>query len=110
MENENTYRTFFGITQEPFRTDPALTDILQTDELKAVNQRFEYAVRLGGAALVTGEIGSGKSTALRYASEQLHPSEYKTFISQQHLAPYWNCIVRSHPKWALTNPVTLKQL
>ncbi len=79
MENENTYRTFFGITQEPFRADPALTDILQTNELKAVNQRFEYAVRLGGAALVTGEIGSGKSTALRYASEQLHPSEYKTF-------------------------------
>jgi type II secretory pathway predicted ATPase ExeA len=28
-------------------------------------------------ALVTGEIGSGKSTALRYASGKLHPSEYR---------------------------------
>ena len=28
-------------------------------------------------ALVTGEIGSGKSTTLRYVTEKLHPSEYR---------------------------------
>lgn len=75
---ETNYRAFFGMTQEPFRPDPDLNEILQTDELKAVKSRFDYALGLGCSALVTGEIGSGKSTALRYASEQLHPSEYKT--------------------------------
>ena len=46
--------------------------------LKGVKSRFEYAVRLGSLALVTGETGSGKSTAARYCTEQLHPSEYRT--------------------------------
>jgi energy-coupling factor transporter ATP-binding protein EcfA2 len=42
----------------------------------AVNSRFHYAVSVGGVAAVTGEIGSGKSTAVRYAQAELHPAEY----------------------------------
>jgi type II secretory pathway predicted ATPase ExeA len=75
----NNYRSFFGFTKEPFTTDLKIKEILETEELKAVTKRLDYAVRLGGAALVTGEIGSGKSTALRYSAEKLHPSEYETF-------------------------------
>jgi len=75
--NEN-YRTFFGFETEPFASDIALSDILKTDNLMGVNDRFSYTVRLGGVALVTGDIGSGKSTALRHAIGQLHPSEYQT--------------------------------
>lgn len=74
-----SYRTFFALTQEPFSSDLQLSDILQTPELIAVKERFDYALRLGAMALVTGDIGSGKSTALRYAIGQLHPSEYATF-------------------------------
>jgi type II secretory pathway predicted ATPase ExeA len=75
----NNYRSFFGLKKEPFGSDLKTSEILETDELKSVTKRLDYAVRLGGAALVTGEIGSGKSTALRYYSEKLHPSEYVTF-------------------------------
>jgi type II secretory pathway predicted ATPase ExeA len=75
----NNYRSFFGLKKEPFGSDLKTSEILETDELKSVTKRLDYAVRLGGAALVTGEIGSGKSTALRYSSEKLHPSEYVTF-------------------------------
>jgi type II secretory pathway predicted ATPase ExeA len=74
-----TYRTFFGFGREPFISDLALKEILQTEELTAAQKRFEYTLRLGGVGLVTGEIGSGKSTALRYASGNLHPSAYQTF-------------------------------
>ncbi|CAO0823131.1 hypothetical protein DFAR_340014 [Desulfarculales bacterium] len=35
---------------------------------------LEYAIRLGVPALVTGDVGSGKSTALRWATSRLHPS------------------------------------
>ena len=73
-----SYRTFFAFTQEPFRSDLALNEILQTPELIAVKERFDYALRLGAMAVVTGDIGSGKSTALRYAMGQLHPSQYVT--------------------------------
>ena len=73
-----TYRAFFGFETEPFASDIALSDILKTENLLGVNDRFAYTVRLGSVALVTGDIGSGKSTALRYAIGQLHPSEYQT--------------------------------
>ena len=59
------YRTFFGLSREPFRSDLSLEEILQTPTLAAVQDRFEYTVRLGAIALVTGDIGSGKSTAWR---------------------------------------------
>ena len=75
---KETYRAFFGLEREPFRADPGLKEILETDELKGVKERFDYALRLGAIALVTGEIGSGKSTTLRYAAARLHPSEYQT--------------------------------
>jgi type II secretory pathway predicted ATPase ExeA len=73
------YRTFFGFTAEPFAADLAQNDILVTEAVTQVQSRFDYAVRLGAIGLVTGEIGSGKSTALRFASASLHPSEYQVF-------------------------------
>jgi len=74
-----SYRTFFALTREPFSSDLNVNEILQTQELLAVKERFDYTLRIGAMALVTGDIGSGKSTALRYAMGQLHPSEYATF-------------------------------
>jgi len=73
------YRTFFGFKKEPYGTDLELSEILKTPDLIAVKERFDYALRIGAMALVTGDIGSGKSTALRYAVGQLHPSEYTSF-------------------------------
>jgi general secretion pathway protein A len=63
-----SYRTFFGLTREPFSSELNLHEILQAQELLAVEESFDYALRIGAMALVTGDIGSGKSTALRYVS------------------------------------------
>jgi type II secretory pathway predicted ATPase ExeA len=73
-----SYRAFFGLTHEPFRADLELDTILQTEGILAVNQRVEYVIRIGGIGLVTGEVGAGKSTALRWSAGQLHPSRFKT--------------------------------
>ncbi len=54
------YRLFFGLEREPFASD-------------IEKEHIHYAMRTGAVALVTGEIGSGKSTALRYVTESLHP-------------------------------------
>jgi general secretion pathway protein A len=72
-----SYRAFFGFAREPFTANIELDGILQTPELLAVNQRVEYVIRLGGIGLLTGEVGAGKSTALRFAAGRLHPSKYK---------------------------------
>lgn len=71
------YRTFFGMKKEAFAGDLRLNEIYETDDIRSIQERFHYAVRLGAVALVTGEIGSGKSTALRYVAAKLHPSEYR---------------------------------
>ncbi len=71
------YRAFFGMKKEAFSGDLSVKEIFETNDIRSVQDRFEYVVRLGACALVTGEIGSGKSTALRYVASKLHPSEYR---------------------------------
>ena len=71
------YGAFFGLTRHPFAADLALDAILKTKDLTAVHERIGYTVGLGAIALVTGEVGAGKSTALRWVAGQFHPSKYK---------------------------------
>ena len=66
------------MSREAFPTDINIKDILETQDIAAIKERFDYTVRLGAIATLTGEVGSGKSTALRYVISKLHPSEYKT--------------------------------
>ncbi len=72
-----TYKAFFGLSKEPFTADIPVQNILVTSEIKAVAERFKYAVRLGATALITGEVGSGKSTALRWVINGLNTADYK---------------------------------
>jgi len=72
-----SYRQFFALQREPFGADIPRKDIMLTKFLSATQERIHYALRLGAVVLVTGEIGSGKSTTLRYVLGGLHPSEYK---------------------------------
>ena len=78
MTMNHNYRSFFGLKKEPFGSDIRVSEILKTTELIDVKQRFDYIIRIGAIGLVTGDVGSGKSTAIRYAAEHLHPSEYKS--------------------------------
>jgi len=72
-----TYCTFFGLSREPFGSDLKVDEILKTDAVLSVRDRVDYAIRLGAMAMITGEVGSGKSTALRFATSGLHPSEVR---------------------------------
>ncbi|CAO0821196.1 hypothetical protein DFAR_2210004 [Desulfarculales bacterium] len=71
------YRALFALTREPFDSDLAPKKIMQTAEPLGVAKCFEYAIRLGAPALVTGDVGSGKSTALCWAANRLHLFEYQ---------------------------------
>lgn len=75
----DAYRTFFGLHKEAFPAEIDTDEILVTPEVAGVKTRFDYALRLGCSAVVTGDVGSGKSTALRHAASSLHSSEYKVF-------------------------------
>lgn len=70
-------RHFFGFTKEPFSPDIKVDELYHTAALEGAKERFLYAISLGAISVITGDVGSGKSTALRYASSALHPSLYQ---------------------------------
>lgn len=72
----NKYKAFFGFNRIPFSQDVAVKNLMQTNQLLGVTERIKYAVELGSTAIITGDIGTGKSSALRYAVKEFHPSEY----------------------------------
>jgi len=70
-------KNYFGFEKEPFRQDIGVQELYPLPGLQALYERFLYAVQLAAVAVITGEVGSGKSTSLRYAASKLHPSEYR---------------------------------
>jgi type II secretory pathway predicted ATPase ExeA len=68
---------FFGFKKDPFSQEIRVEDMMKSSSLMGVKERFLYAVNLGAIAVITGDVGSGKSSALRFASATLHPSEYR---------------------------------
>jgi type II secretory pathway predicted ATPase ExeA len=72
-----SYQAFFGLQRQPFGADLDLNQILETPALRAAADRLEYAAGIGAIALVTGDVGAGKSTALRWITGRLHPSRHK---------------------------------
>lgn len=71
------YKNFFGFQKEPFAQDIKVSDLFPLPSLNGVFERIKYAVELGAVTVLTGEVGAGKSTSLRYAISKLHPSRYK---------------------------------
>lgn len=71
------YRNFFGLQKEPFAQDIKVQDLFPMPAMSAALERIRYVLQVGAVTVVTGEVGAGKSTSLRYACAQLHPSKYK---------------------------------
>ncbi|CAO0823384.1 AAA family ATPase [Desulfarculales bacterium] len=74
------YRSFVVLTRESFGSDLAPKKIMQTAEVLGVANRFEYAIRFGALALLTGSVGSGKSTVLPRIANRPHPFEYQIIL------------------------------
>lgn len=68
-------RHFFGFIRVPFPPDIRMDELYHTAALEGAKERFLYAVNLGAISVITCNVGSGKLTALRYASNALHPSQ-----------------------------------
>ncbi len=73
-----SYLEFFGFQKEPFRRNLAVKELLSLPGMKATKERFRYCIETSGVCTITGDIGLGKSTALRWACAGFHPSEVVT--------------------------------
>jgi len=67
------YRTFYGMTANPFRKDIPVSQLFESEDLKAFLARMEYFKQVKGLAVVYGQPGMGKTTALRALVQKLNP-------------------------------------
>lgn len=69
-----------GLTRFPFPKAPAPDDLFHWPGLDETLARLQFGLAAAGFALLTGDVGAGKSTALRLFLHQLdhnlHPSVY----------------------------------
>lgn len=69
-------RTWFGFRRTPFASDLNVKDIFIRPSIVEITDRIRFAVQNAFYYAVIGEVGSGKSTAMRYALGQLPPKQY----------------------------------
>lgn len=69
------YTQYFGMKKEPFTENLNSKELLALPGTLAVKQRIEYILATGGVMVVTGDVGTGKSTAIRWSLDQFHKSE-----------------------------------
>jgi len=69
-------RHFFGLKKDPFPQDVPVKDLFPLPSLDPLKKRVLFAVEQKAITVITGDVGSGKSTSLRYISSTLHGSEY----------------------------------
>ena len=67
---------FYGLQSVPFSRTVNTADILATASVKELQARLVLTVRERGLAVVTGEVGSGKSTAVRAFLASLDPNRH----------------------------------
>jgi type II secretory pathway predicted ATPase ExeA len=69
------YTEYFGMKKEPFTNEILTKDLMQMPGTLGVKQRMDYVLRKGGVMAITGDVGNGKSTSLRWSLDQYHKSE-----------------------------------
>jgi general secretion pathway protein A len=73
----NLYTTAFGFTRPPFHGPLAADDLFRPPGLEELHSRLRYLVDSRAIGLLTGEPGSGKTTALRRLRDDLHPDQVR---------------------------------
>jgi type II secretory pathway predicted ATPase ExeA len=68
---------FFGFKKTPFGDSPDPKQLFPSQSWNQVKTRLQFLVEHHGAGLITGEVGSGKSTAARSFTAGLNPNLFK---------------------------------
>jgi general secretion pathway protein A len=69
------YKEYFGFKKEPFSNELPEKKLLELPSMVGVKERMDYVLKIGAAMVLTGDVGSGKSTSLRWSLSHYHPSE-----------------------------------
>lgn len=70
------FQEYYGFRTTPFSRNISTADLFASNGQQELKARLTYLLRERGIGLVTGEVGCGKSTALRAFAESLDPNRY----------------------------------
>lgn len=71
-----SYKKFYGLAATPFRKDIPIGSLLRYDQLEELTSYLSFVAEEGSIGLVTGEVGVGKSTAVRAFLSTLDDRRY----------------------------------
>ena len=81
-------KQFFGFTHLPFTKEIATDCIFPSQQHQELTARLKYAIDNRYFSLVTGEIGAGKSTAIRALCQSMDSSRYRfVYLSESRMSP-----------------------
>ena len=71
------YLRHFALTRLPFETPEQTDELFESASRLEAEARLAHLIELRGIGLLTGEAGSGKTTACRHVTDALHPGLYR---------------------------------
>src|SRR5271166_1787063 len=82
------YKSFFGLRENPFNVNPDPRFLHRTPRIQEALEQLTYGVQnRKGLILLTGEVGTGKTTLINYLLDWLHGQKMPTaFIFNSHLS------------------------
>jgi len=76
------YRKHFGLTKLPFTKELPVEDLFPSASARELEVRLNHLIEMRGIGLVTGDVGSGKTTSTRRVVSALHTGRYRVFYVQ----------------------------
>ena len=73
------YTRHFAFTRLPFENDLHTDELFQSSAHREAQVRLKHLVELRGIGLLTGEVGSGKTTVCRHVTAGLHPGLHRVY-------------------------------
>ena len=71
------YLRHFALTRLPFETPAHTDELFESNSRREAEARLHHLIELKGIGLITGEVGSGKTTVCRHVAQALHPSLHR---------------------------------
>lgn len=82
------FSPYFPFIREPFSRELAPAEVFVSEGHEELLVRLRHAIETGSLAVVTGQVGSGKSTALRAVMHALDASRYRyIYLASSQLTP-----------------------
>ena len=71
------YLRHFALTRLPFETPAHTDELFESNARREAEARLHHLIELKGIGLMTGEVGSGKTTVCRHVAAALHPGLHR---------------------------------